>query len=84
MDSTDAVNILKSCTKQLENMTDEEFEKMEIERNIDDNKYSNELYSQSGIQLVLPGTSEYKKKLGEGSTMTDTCKMIRGLRVNNF
>lgn len=65
MNSMDAINILESCIKELNNMSDEEFQKMKIDRGIDEEKYSNRAYSQADVELVLPGTSEYDKHFEE-------------------
>lgn len=67
MNSIDAINILESCIKETKNMTQEEFNKIKIERGIDDKKYLDRSYSQGNIQLVLPGTSEYNKIFEEES-----------------
>ncbi len=61
MNSIDAVSILESCIKELNNMSEEEFQKIKIERGIDEKKYLNRSYLQGGIELVLPGTSEYNE-----------------------
>lgn len=65
MNSIDAINILESCIKELNNMSEEEFQKIEIERGIDEEKYLNSYYLQNDVQLVLPGTSEYNKYFKE-------------------
>lgn len=61
MNSIDAVNILESCIKELNSMSEEEFQRIKIEREIKEKKYLNRSYLQGDVQLVLPGTSEYNK-----------------------
>lgn len=61
MNSMDAISILESCIKELNNMSDEEFEKVKIDRGINEEKYSNRSYLQGDVELELLGTSEYNK-----------------------
>lgn len=67
MNSIDAISILESCIEKTINMTQEEFNKIKIERGIDDKKYLERSYLQGNIKLVLPGTSEYNKIFEEES-----------------
>jgi len=72
MNSIDAVSILESCIKELNSMSEEEFQKVKIERGVDEKKYLNRSYSQSDVQLVFPGTSEYNKHFEEKTFINST------------
>lgn len=65
MNSIDSINILESCIEELKNMSDQEFQKIKIDRGVDEEKYSNRSYSQGDLELMMPGTSEYNKYFEE-------------------
>ena len=59
MSKKTTIEILKKCIEMTKNMTQEEFEKVKIERGIKDKVYEDKNYLGEGFELVLPDISGY-------------------------